>query len=263
MFATDTEDTLYTTDSWVTAMGCADQYQICNPANQNCTELSGFYVVWADINKNNINLNKIQQNTALHLLNSTSGGDIYGIVYGRGAAALQAQKTIYFGIQIQLPNYQWQSEVSSWFAVSLARLQQTLVDYASGPPGILEDGVSIAPGNDYLCANQKVHAISGTSSFSVVGISAIVVLCLMIIAISFVLDKISDFIQQRWNRGGYRYKQWILDGKLQLQRLAYQRSGIGNWISLEKDIPITRPGELLRMPDEIEEGPLLAMQDFW
>jgi hypothetical protein len=186
----------------------------------------------------------------LTLLLSRSYSDMYFTVYQRGAAALQAQKTSSFAFQVQIPSNQWQIEVSSWFTTGLARLQQVLVDYAAGPPGPLDDGAYITPGNETLCASQKVRSISGTTSLSVVGIAAIVVVCVVLIAISLVLDRISHFIQKRWNHGGYRYKHWLLDGKLQLQRLAYQGASMGTWINLEKDVPITVPGEVFGMLGE-------------
>ena len=69
----------------------------------------------------------------------------------------------------------------------------------------------------------------------------------MILA-SLVIDKIGHFIQERL--GGYRHRQWLLDGQLQLQRLAYENAGIGTWINAEKDVPVTVRGELLGMLDK-------------
>ncbi len=136
------------------------------------------------------------------------------IVYYLGATALQAQQLASQGIQSNLPSNQWAIEVTSWFTFGLAHLQQAPINYAAGSPGTSIYGTYIVPGDPNLCTKQKVPSTSKTASFSVLGTSVMIAVCLVLILVSLVLDQMMDFIQERWNRGAYRHRQWLLDGKL-------------------------------------------------
>lgn len=119
----------------VTTIGCTDQYQICNPAKKSpdgdsawCTSLTGFIPVKNEAAE--IGLNSYQSATADIILDPITvvAGSINAAIQGRGAAALQAQNTVYDKFQqYPLPNNQWRIEVNSWFAVSLASFQESLV----------------------------------------------------------------------------------------------------------------------------------------
>jgi hypothetical protein len=76
-FSYGIQDSLYTSDFLVTAMDCADQYQICNPTNGQCTEMSGITFVGTNIDI--IGLNPLQSTIAGHLLSTqyVSRGSLY------------------------------------------------------------------------------------------------------------------------------------------------------------------------------------------
>ncbi|KAH8772420.1 hypothetical protein F5882DRAFT_452292 [Hyaloscypha sp. PMI_1271] len=235
----------------VSVLGCAEQHQICNPANEQCTDLSGLSAIATQTN--NIGLNT-PQSAVFNILFELIDDKMSSIVSNLGATALQAEQLASQGVQLDLPSNQWAKEVASWFTVGLARLQQAPINYAAGSPGTSINYTFIVPGDPYLCANQKVRSTSEAVSFSVLGTSFIIAVCIVLILVSLVLDQVMGFIQERWNRGGYRHRQWLLDGKLQLQRLAYENAGIGTWIKVEDNIPVTILRDLFGMPDENNRG---------
>ena len=46
--------------------------------------------------------------------------------------------------------------------------------------------------------------------------------------------------------------QWTLDGKLQLQRLAYEEAGHGHWSGGASSVPVTRKNDLIGVPDGVD-----------
>ena len=46
--------------------------------------------------------------------------------------------------------------------------------------------------------------------------------------------------------------QWTLDGKLQLQRLAYEEAGQGHWNGGASSVPVTRKNDLLGIPEGVD-----------
>ncbi|PMD41895.1 hypothetical protein L207DRAFT_458517 [Hyaloscypha variabilis F] len=251
-FESGATDNGYTSAQLVSVLGCAEQHQICNPTNEQCTDLSRLSAMLTQIN--NIGLNTPQNAIANFLLGEFFYDEMGAIVYYLGATALQAQQLASQGIQLNLPSNQWAIEVTSWFTFGLARLQQAPINYAAGSPGTSIYGTYIIPGDPNLCTNQKARSTSETASFSVLGTSVVTAVCIVLILVSLVLDQVMNFIQERWNRGGYRHRQWLLDGKLQLQRLAYENARIGTWIKVEDNIPVTTLGDLFGMPDESDRG---------
>jgi hypothetical protein len=253
-YASGTATYAWTSALLVNVLGCAEQHQICNPTNEQCTDLSRLSAVLTQID--NIGLNTAQSAVAKFLLPEFSYDAMSSIVSYLGATALEAQQVASLGVQLNLPVVQWANEVASWFALGLARLQQAPINYAAGSPGTSINDTYIIPGDPNLCSNLKARSTSETVSFSVLGISVIVAVCIILILVSLVLDKVMGFIQNCWNRDGYRRRQWLLDGKLQLQRLAYENARIGTWIKVDDDIPVTILGDLFGMPDENNRGAL-------
>ena len=170
---------------------------------------------------------------------------IYSAISGRGASALRAQETVQNLDQAPLPNNQWQIEVSNWFNTGLALLQQGILEYAQGPQNVLQ-GTYIWKPTDIvskaMCYSQKVRSTSGTISFSVVGVAIILAVGGAIIFTSFILESLVAFIQRKWKKGEYARLNWILDDKLQLQRMVFEEVGMGTW-HLDKSVPVTNKGE--------------------
>jgi len=245
--------TWYTSDHFVNALGCADQQQFCNPTNNQCTELTASTILAKQFQQ--VGMNAVQQATCRRLLLELSSANTYFSVNGRGSSSLRAQETLYDLNQAPLPNNQWMIEVSSWFSVSMAKLQQSVVQYATGPPYLVTgsylwkptDAISVA-----MCGSQKVRNSFNTLSFSLLGVTIILVVGAMLIFTNLILDLVVGWIQHRWNIGDYRRLQWVLDEKLQLQRMAYEEAGIGTWSGTTDAVPVTKYGEMLGLPSGID-----------
>ena len=238
----------YRADNPVAVLGCADQHQWCS-APSKCSSLSGL-VLPSDTE---LQFNPQQHVTAVRIYNSMLYNDMYFAVDPRGAAALQASESVYETSQSAvLPDTQWISEVQGWFNVSLAKLQQTLIDVAVGPspryPDITYSG-PINKLNSDLCKAQIVRSTGQYQNFSVLGIALTLTISTVFIGLSFVLDKSIGLVQRLIGRGEARRMQWLLDDKLHLQRVAYVGAGGGEWDGNPAEIPTTQERELKPLLD--------------
>ena len=158
-------------------------------------------------------------------------------------------------------------EAENWFAVGMAKLQQLVVQYAAGPSVVL-DGTYLKRPTDAIgeamCRGQKVRnggAGGGTVSFSVVGVGVILVVGTGAILMNLFLDLIVGWVQGRFGvlGGGYKRLCWVLDDKLQLQRMAYEEVGMGVWRGGRDAVPVTRAGDRFALPREVDEAhPMLG-----
>lgn len=244
-----TNFTWYISDYFVNALACADQHQFCNPADNQCTELTSTTILEKQFLR--IGLNAVQKMTGRRLLLDLGFTSTYLSVNGRGSSSLRAQETLYDLEQAPLPDNQWMIEVSSWFAVSMAKLQQSVVQYATGPPHLATGSHLFRPTdpiNVAMCGSQKVRNSFNTISFSLLGVAIILIVGTMLILTNLILDLVVGWIQSRWNIGNYRHLQWISDDKLQLQRMAYEEAGIGTWSGTTSAVPVTKYGDRLGLP---------------
>ena len=186
----------------------------------------------------------------------------YHSVNSRGTNALRASESLYQGVQVPLPDHQWMTEVSTWFAVSMAKLQQRTIQYATGP-SYIPDGLSLMrPMNKYqerLCNNTIIRSQAGTTSFSVLGVGIILIVSSVLIVTSLMISIVVGSIRQKLYRKEYKSLQWILDDKLQLQRMAYEEAGQGVWSGGTDAVPVTLRGNKLGLPVGIDwEHPRLC-----
>jgi len=192
-----------------------------------------------------IGLNGYQLATAYTVIEAMNGASsIYDAIEGRGSAALKAQNTVFDKEQqAALPNNQWQIEADGWFAVSLAGLQQALVERAFGPTDVTNSGGTIVyPTTDYgkaLCNRQMIRGVSGYQNFSVLGVAIILVIGGTLVFLGLVIDDIVGFVQKIFGQH-YGRLAWTSDGYLQLQRLAYEGAGFGDWERCADDVPHSR-----------------------
>ena len=250
-YGTDLE--YYKPDRYVNVLGCTDQHQFCNPATEECTELSAWALVSNDLHT--IGLNDVQTNTGLRLATTLQFLTTYASVNSRGANALRASETLHETIQIALPDNQWITEVSSWFAVSLAKLQRKTIQYATGPSYASDDLFVVGPLNKEqrnMCRNQIVRSQGGTISFSVLGVCIILVLGGTLIVTSLVIDPLVGFVRRTFHWKEHKSLQWILDEKLQLQRLAYEEAGQGHWTGCASSVPVTKMDDKIGVPKQVD-----------
>ena len=242
--------TFYSSDFTMNVMGCTEQYQFCNPLNGRCTDLMGTSLLFRGDDA--IELNPVQESVRVRLSFAAQKSSIHQVLMARGASALRAQETVSELKQAALPPNQWTVEASTWFSVGLASLQKQTVEYATGPtaavPGLkrqitVDEMDEIDKG---MCKNQKVRATDGSISFSALGTSIILVLGTAIVVTSWCVDSVVGWIQHKaLHKGEHRRLQWILDGTLQLQRLAFEEAGMGTWSGTTDSVPVTGRDEVL------------------
>lgn len=247
----DEESVLYLADYFLTSIGCIDQYQICNPVSSGldgqsawCTSLNGYYQVLREAY--DIGLSDYQLATVAAVIGNAEWlSNMFYAVDGRGSAALKAQKTVFDTTQmLQLPNSQWQNEVEDFFAVSLAGLQQALVERAIGPTDVVGFGGTVNPPQDSyqeaICRRQIIRNINDYQNFSILGVAIILGVGGTLVVLGLVLDKAIGFLQKLFLGKHYGRLAWISDGYLQLQRLAYEGAGYDGWERCASSVPSSR-----------------------
>ncbi|KAL8739322.1 MAG: hypothetical protein Q9181_000053 [Wetmoreana brouardii] len=236
--------TMYTPDHWVGVLACADQFQFRNPANGKFTPLTSNSFMPEEFSK--LELNKVQHATAESMYYTVQTANMYYSVHSQGANSLRASVTLGGSdfIQIGLPDNQWMIEVAGMFSLSLAKVQQQIVAYATGPT-YLHEGLTFVKGDKDLCRRQKIRGASGFLSFSVLGVSIILVFGGLLILTASGLDTFVGFIRSKLDWEDHKRLQWTLDEKMQLQRLAFEEAGQGRWSGGTDAVPTTSKDELL------------------
>ncbi|KAI4276395.1 MAG: hypothetical protein L6R38_005678 [Xanthoria sp. 2 TBL-2021] len=247
----DANLTFYSPDFVINVMACVDQHQFCNPFTRQCTPLNGAMVLNANRGITQLNLNVAQYTTALLIILHIAELTTYSSVHSRGANALRASETLNDNSQIGLPNTQWMTEISSWFGISMAKLQQRVVQYATGPSTIPDSYELFKPqtaAERNICNNQIIRKTNGTTSFSVLGVAIILIIGTILIITSWTLDTCVRSIRGKKKSNQYKSLQWIVDEKLQLQRLAYEEAGQGRWREGASTVPLTEKDDKIGLP---------------
>lgn len=236
--------TAYMQDFWVSVLACADRFQLRNPANGRSTSLTSSLYIGDEIES--LRLSKLQSATYLSLYYSIWSSFTYYSVHSRGANSLRASDIVggtdFFSPG--LPDNQWQIEATEMFSVSMAKLQQQIIGYATGPT-YFHEGLPFEEGDKDLCQRQKIRGVSGYLSFSVLGVSIILVLGCLIITTALVLDSTVGFLRRNFDWNDHKRLQWAVDEKLQLQRMAFEEAGQGTWTGGTDAVPVTEPDELV------------------
>ncbi|KAM7218669.1 hypothetical protein V8F06_005988 [Rhypophila decipiens] len=229
--------TVYLPDSIASVVACADQHQICNhpnpgsPEGMRCTPFNSragitrLYPTMADIG-----LNDMQRSITYTFLHTTRATDMSYAVAGRDAESLLASRTLFDGVNVQLPDNQWAAEVSNWFSIGMVRLQLALLEYVTGPAADLihkdeqkMDGSATLTRLDALeriyentCLLQKVgqfHLGEDYLTFNVLGLVLIVALGGLIIVSGLMLEVLVERLpKRRW--GWKRREVWIQQDRL-------------------------------------------------
>lgn len=239
------EDVIYyVPDHFVRVLGCVEQYQFCKLNSkagiESCTPLTGQEAIFSTINENLMDFSPVQLAIITRfLINLLPTSIFYSVT---SVASLQAFNSLSDNAVVSLPNSQWQIEVTNWYEIALVKLQDWIVEYSNGPTTIRKGGTIFPPVNAYdqaLCFSQKVHQSSSHISFSLLGVLIILGLGGFIIFSSLFIDTLVGFFQHRFHKGEYKAIQWALDEKLQLQRMVYEKEGIGSWENCNGKVPTT------------------------
>ncbi|KAK4926787.1 hypothetical protein LTR66_016325 [Elasticomyces elasticus] len=149
----------------------------------------------------------------------------------RGGQALRATDTLFNLDQAPLPNNQWHIETSSWFNAGLAQLQAKIQEYATGPSNIVPGSYNWQPNDPVskaMCYSQLINDTT-SMSFSVLGMGILFGLGGLIICLAMCIDTIVGWIQMKTGRGLHGRMEWLMNDRLQMQRLLYVAIGLGAW----------------------------------
>jgi hypothetical protein len=233
----------YATDEYVVPIACSETYQICNPNNGRCTPFVGILQIINATESLGIDFVQVGETTRLAMAAQLTSVQVQ--IYTRMSGALRAEETAAGLTQMALPANQWQIEASSWFEAGLSRLQHEIQEYATGPTNIVpgsrlwspSDSVSLA-----MCNAQMINDNGSTTSFSVLGLIVIFAIGGAIILTSFVLETAVGLMQGALQKGEYKKLNWVLDDKLQLQRMLLEGVGLGTWMGATS-FPVTTQKE--------------------
>ena len=244
-----TNITQYTQDFWVNVLACADRFQVRNPANGLSTSLTSSSAIMEEFDS--LQLTKLQWAMIRSLVYTMYSSITYYSVLSRGGSGLRASDTVGGSTLISpgLPDNQWQIEVTEMFSVSMAKLQQQMVGYATGPT-YFHEGLPFEQGDKDLCQRQKIHGVSGYLSFSVLGVSIILSLGFLFIVTALILDTAVGFLRRILDWDDHKRLQWAVDEKLQIQRMAFEEAGQGEWTGGTDAVPMTGTGELIGLGQE-------------
>jgi hypothetical protein len=276
----------YVLDEPVSVMACTHQVQYCNPnlpESERCEPLRGL-----NDPRRSERLHKIfPEESHFATIKWANGLWNYGIytISGTigfiGASALRARNSLSYGFSGPLPDNQWQLEAEHWVKGELASLQDVFFTAANGIPEALADFRQPPMANETvaqnMCVNQKIVSTK-YSSFNVLGVSLILTLGIIIVILDMGLEPTVAW----WQRRKYHKQQnldepheyndkefhplfgaieWSQTSMLQLQRLAHEEAGYGEWSKCDGDVPVTQPGQMISGLDLRNiEHPLLQRQ---
>lgn len=232
--------TFYVPAFFVNMMGCIDQHRFCNPVRDLCTPF-GSYLDIANV-LDALQYNPTQLATAERIGLNLQMTLTFNSVNNRRAAALVASQTVSDTLQTKLlPVNQWRIEVENWFAVSLAKLQEGIVEFAGGPtdPEIVPyvrfpDDTDTAR----LCYNQLVQLPSGYSNFDFGAIMIVAVIGFAILLMAVLFEPIAKWWTKKKGIDGQ--KLWREDGLFHLLKGMYEHQNPGGWDNEEDDFPFTK-----------------------
>ncbi|KAJ4290356.1 hypothetical protein N0V90_010572 [Kalmusia sp. IMI 367209] len=255
--------TLYTSNFFVNPLACIDQHQFCNPSNNKCTKLDAYTPAVISAQKD-LEYNPMQYGTVSTLSLELYLSTISQSIGGRGSSALRAQEVVSGILSGPLPKDQWKKEVEYWFTTGLSKVQKYFVDYATGPSNVF-NGTHISKPYDgpsrQLCNSQIIKAPAGSNatSFSTLGVAIILTIGGLIILVHMILEYTVTNIVPAKN---YRLVRWALDDKLQLQRLAFEGAGVGQWNAGLGAVPTTKRTQTFGMEIGGEKGhPTMTFTD--
>jgi hypothetical protein len=151
------------------------------------------------------------------------------------------------GVSVPLPDNQWELEVKNWFQVGLNNVQRMVVNLATGPPGQFAQytlNQARSPALQWMCESQITQR-EDFISFSTLAIALIFGVGGTVILFSLFLENLAGWARIRFNGDLWRQEKWWMDGTLQLQRAAFENSGLGGvWRVGMEDIPISGKGKV-------------------
>ncbi|KAI9719866.1 MAG: hypothetical protein M1828_006087 [Chrysothrix sp. TS-e1954] len=243
-------------------LGCTTSHQICDPASQRCTTLSGLLDI-GEYNakstayrlREDIGLSDGQHDVVSLLgvaLIPTTIERLTMLLYDNALLANDyVADTHRFGdtfMSAAVPNNQTAIEVQNWHNAGINYLQRRFTQRPRGPSSsssLVAKQISKLPLTSQpslLCSVQKVRN-AGYTSFSVAGVALVLSIGLFFILLNFLLPYLIDALTDRsWS---HKRQEWVRGHLWQLHRSVYENQGIGGlWVgSSARSTPITYRNE--------------------
>jgi hypothetical protein len=249
--ATTQESLSWQTDHPLSVLACAEQYSYCNISH--CTDNSGFYEIMPTAERSGLlAMNNAQWATFELVWKAAQLSNVYCITSFLGNEILLAQDLLTDSASFDspgLPSDQWKHEIKNMHAMTMAILQQRVVEYASPPDWVLGPGQRttdflIKPNttlSQNLCENIQIRA-SNIAAFSVIGIFGILAAGAVLTILNFFLTDIVFWVynHKAGDILGICEMEWRDDELLQMQRRMFEGQGIDTWEGHDDDVPVTR-----------------------
>ncbi|KAH7360930.1 hypothetical protein BKA65DRAFT_534129 [Rhexocercosporidium sp. MPI-PUGE-AT-0058] len=249
-------------DKPLNVLGCAEQLQFCNPnrpldSEKRCTPLLDFGSLGHDFDNYTAEIldtdHQVQEVNIIMI--SALNAELRNTIPYFHAPLLASDSTSSF-MSSNLPPNQWELEVTNWFATGMNIIQRYVAERATGPPGVYAQYTANSAANDtelqWFC-NNYIMRDKAYQSFSILSLSLIAGFGGLAIIASLWLETVVGWIQTKLNRGTFHKMCWKLDSALQLQRMAYEEAGMGNWVRCADEIPLTEHGDEISFPSKWDE----------
>jgi len=225
----------------VTVLGCKSREEICNPSaptGRICTPYSTFIQNLLD-NTTSDSLSPMQRGNAQRLSFILRGTSVRQISESLSEPLLvQAAGSFLSGSgggggryqMLPIPADQWRREVRRWFEIGLITLQNEFLEYATGPlanpaaAALRMPTQEMQSGARALCETQIIRNVTGAVNFDFPALLAVVLVGIVIIIAGLNVGKVG--------RSG-QLGSWEFDDMFQLQKTAYEASGLGGWGTME------------------------------
>ncbi|KAF6821901.1 hypothetical protein CPLU01_12349 [Colletotrichum plurivorum] len=246
---------VYLPDRPVSPIACAGGHRMCNPNNGRCTPFRGAVEIFQKAWYSPLDLSPAQKAVGERLEFASTGTTFYDLVWTRAQSFLNAQELVSGMKQLPLPSDQWELEMNLLFSVAMAKLQHRINEYVTGPPVPVRRGLFVdrpwevvhdaAKGRDYglLCRSQRSRQSQGTINFSVLGLSVLLGLGALVIALSFLLEPLIGWLQRRTGYGAAKAKRWERDENLQVMRMLLELKEAGEWKGTTESFPVAESHE--------------------
>ncbi|KAK8121693.1 hypothetical protein PG984_010363 [Apiospora sp. TS-2023a] len=245
---TTVPEDIYRPDEAASPLGCLEQFQWCrDPDLGHCGTLDSSWnaiysaAPWFDLTSEDVdnhfaNAGKsIPQTRHGSLLLWTyltlgSSGGLASLTENLGPGTLASQTLLSEGFIVDVPQNQWQIDVTQWWHTMLASVQARFVNTAHGGIDSGLPPVTYKPTTSFewdFCRNQKIRSAQ-YASFSVLGLVLTYLLGAIVIIVSFVIEPILRYLQRHGRYSKEAFLQWEQDSAIHLHRAVQNRPNQGH-----------------------------------